>query len=41
MKYEHLTRSAGKIERDESRVFELVLSESKWESMLESHRVMN
>lgn len=36
MKYEHLTRFAGKIERNESRVFEVVLSESESKS-LESH----
>lgn len=39
MKYEHLTRSAGKIERNESKVFKVVLSESESESesWLESH----
>ena len=39
MKFEHLTRSAGKIERNESKVFKVVLSESESESesWLESH----
>lgn len=41
MKYEHFARSAGKIERNESRVFEVVLSGSESESLLESHRVMS